>query len=190
MPWRFTAAFGVFFFVPPLIARVILVKPLQVGQVAVPSAEFFRWWATWQLQGVFNRLPWIEECLRFIPGGYSLWLRFWGAKIGRLTLWSPGVRIYDRPLLRIGNDVVVGLDVRVSGHFGGLDAHGKSCLTLGLIIVEDRCTLGGSAFLGPGTHLERDQFTEVLFLGTPFVRWRAGARVSSPESLPSTSSLP
>lgn len=176
---RLSLAGTIFFLLPPLFARIVLLRPLATGQIPVPSRDFFRWWATWQLQGVFNRLPWIEEALRMAPGLYSFWLRLWGAKVGRLTLWSPGVRVYDRPLLRIGNDVVVGLDVRISGHFGGLDEAGAACMTLGAVSIEDGCTIGAGAFLGPGAHLERNQFTEVLFLGTPFARWRAGARVKT-----------
>lgn len=186
---RSLAGLGVFFVLPPLLTRIVLMKPLRFGHVVVPSDEFFRWWACWQFQGVFNRVPWIEECLRFVPGLYSFWLRLWGAKVGRLTLWSPGVRIFDRPLVCIGNGVVIGLDVRMSGHFGGLDANGDGCMTLGVVAIDDGCTIGAGAFLGPGVHLEPNQFTEVLFLGAPFARWRAGARVS-PENSTHPSSNP
>lgn len=163
---------------PPLLARLVVLRaPLPTGENAVPSAAFFRWWATWQLQMVFNRLPWIEETLRLVPGLYSSWLRLWGARVGRLALWSPDVRIFDRPLLRLGNDVVLGIDARLVGHFGGLDRDGRATLTLGPIFIEDRCTLGGGALLGPGVHLGPDQATETLFLGAPFTRWQNGQRV-------------
>ena len=176
---RLVAGLGWFFILPPLLARIVLLRSLPQGEIAVPSAAFFRWWTTWQLQAVFNRLPWIEELLRFIPGAYSAWLRLWGARVGRLTLWSPGVRVFDRPLLRIGDDVVLGIDTRLVGHFGALDATGCTTFTIGLITLGDRCTLGASALLGPGVTLGADQTTEVLFLGTPFTQWREGARVSS-----------
>ena len=162
---------------PPLIARLVLKSGLPQGEIAVPSDVFFRWWTTWQLQSVFNRLPWIEELLRMIPGAYSAWLRLWGAEIGQLTLWSPGVRIFDRPLLNIGDDVVLGIATRIVGHFGALDADGRSTFTLGLITIGDRCVIGASALLAPGVTLESDQATEALFLGTPFAHWQKGTRV-------------
>lgn len=163
---------------PPLLARFALRSGLPAGEIAVPSRAFFRWWITWQLQTVFNRLPWIEEGLRLVPGAYSAWLRLWGARIGRLTLWSPGVRILDRPLLVIGHEVVLGVDTRLVGHFGGLDPEGRSTFTLGPITLGDRCVVGAAALIGPGVTLDSDQATEALFLGTPFTHWRRGARVS------------
>jgi hypothetical protein len=163
--------------VPPLLGRLMVGRGLPTGIITVPSRDFFRWWTTWQLQMLFNRLPWIEELLRLLPGVYSTWLRLWGARIGRLTLWSPGVRISDRPLLRIGDDAVIGLDARLVGHFGNLDADGRVILTLGTVTVGDRTIVGGSALLGPGVVLESDQATEVLFLGTPAGHWRSGERV-------------
>lgn len=180
---RLGAAIASLLVVPPLLARLVLLRaPLPEGENAVPGGAFFRWWATWQLQMVFNRLPWIEELLRLLPGVYSAWLRLWGARIGRLTLWSPGVRVFDRPLLRLGDDVVLGLDVRLAGHFGGLDDAGRAILTLGPVVVGDRCTVGAGAWLAPGLHLEADQVTEVLFLGPPFTRWRAGRRVPASDN--------
>jgi hypothetical protein len=179
--FRMVAALAVFFCGPPLLARMLRPSRLPLGHLAVgvPSLGFFRWWTLWQLQGVFNRLPSIEETLRLIPGVYSLWLRLWGARIGRLTLWSPGVRVFDRSLLDVGDDVVFGLDVRVVGHFGDLDAEGRPRLTLGRTRIDDGCTVGAASLLGPGCHLDASQVTEVLFLGSPFTRWTAGTRLPS-----------
>ena len=181
---RSVAAAGWLYVLPPLLARYALRPGLPIGEIDVPSEAFFRWWTTWQLQAVFNRLPWIEEFLRFIPGAYSAWLRLWGSNIGQLTLWSPGVRIFDRSLLDIGDDVVIGVDTRIIGHFGGLDADGRSTFTLGLITIGDRCIIGASALLSPGVSLEADQATEALFLGTPFTHWRDGQRISDKTNNP------
>ncbi|MCX6938812.1 MAG: hypothetical protein NTU80_13145 [Verrucomicrobia bacterium] len=186
---RFAAAAVCLLLLPPLLARLVLLRaPLPAGDIAIPSTAFFNWWTTWQLQMIFNRLAWIEELLRLVPGAYSAWLRLWGAHIGRLTLWSPGVRLYDRPLLRLGDDVVLGLDARIVGHFGGLDSSGRATLTLGSVTLGDRCTLGAGALLAPGLHLEADQATEVLFLGPPFTRWRQGQRLSSTQPTTTDSS--
>lgn len=178
--WRIVAAASCLFLLPPVACRLIMGRGLARGTIAVPSPAFFRWWATWQLQMVFNRLPWIEEGMRLAPGLFSLWLRLWGARVGRLTLWSPGVRIYDRPLLHVGDDVVVGMETRITGHFGGVNADGQSDFTLGIVTLGDRTTVGGGAWIAPGVVLEVDQATEALFLGTPFARWRDGERVRVP----------
>ena len=189
LPSRLLIVVGWLFVVPPMLCRLIAPERLPSGPVVIPSAPFFRWWATWQLQILFNRLPWIDELLRLVPGLYSLWLRLWGAQIGRLTLWSPGIRVFDRPLLRIGHDVVIGIDARLLGHYGGLDESGRAVLTLGPVTIGDRTTIGGHALLAPGVTLEADQATEALFLGTPFTHWRAGQRVLPPEPPSFDSSL-
>jgi hypothetical protein len=169
------------FFVPPLLARFVVGSGLPTGQFDVPSRPFFRWWAVWSLQATFNRLPWIEETFRLVPGLYSAWLRLWGARVGRMTLWSPGTRVFDRPLVVIGDDVVIGLDARLIGHFSGLDSRGRASLTVGPVTLGDRTIIGASALLGAGFVLESDQATEALFLGFPFTRWRAGDRVPPEE---------
>lgn len=169
---------------PPLLSRLVTGCGLPSGNCEVPSRVFFRWWTTWQLQMIFNRLPWIEEAMRLVPGFYSMWLRLWGARIGRLTLWSPGVRVYDRPLLRIGDDVVIGINARITGHLSHLDAEGHVRLALGAVTLDDRTSVGGSAFVGAGFVLESDQSTEALFLGMPFTRWRGGERVHGKMEIP------
>ena len=186
--WRMIAAAAWVILAPPLLCRGVIGPGLTTGVAKVPSQTFFRWWITWQLQMLFNRLPWIEEAMRLVPGLYSFWLRLWGARIGRLTLWSPGVRIYDRPFLNIGDDVVLGIDARLAGHFSRLDAHGKIMLALGPVTLGDHTTLGGGAMLAPGCTLEADQATEALFYGAPFTRWRNGQRVNEDHDFPNLSS--
>jgi hypothetical protein len=168
-----------FFALPAVLGRILFAGGLPAGQHAVPSRTFFRWWALWQLQMVFNRMPWIEEGLRLVPGLYSLWLRAWGARIGKRTLWSPGVRVFDRPLLTIGDEVVVGIDVHFASHFSGPDPEGVVTLTLGPIEVAAGTLVGGGALLGPGVVLGAGQATEALFLGTPFAVWKNGERISA-----------
>ena len=104
-PWgpailRAAAAGAVLLLLPPLAARFLLrARPLEIGRHVVGSPTFFTWWAVASLQGLYNRIPAIEETLRLVPGLYSAWLRLWGARIGRLTFWAPGVQVLDRPLL-------------------------------------------------------------------------------------------
>ncbi len=186
--WRGLAAGTWTLLAPPLLCRQVIGTGLPVGTAKIPSSPFFRWWISWQLQMLFNRLPWIEELMRLVPGLYSFWLRLWGARVGRLTLWSPGVRIFDRPLLQIGDDVVLGMDARLAGHFGGLDAQGGVTLVLGPVSLGDRTTLGGGAMLAPGCTVEADQATEALFFGAPFTRWRHGQRVDEDDHSPNPSS--
>lgn len=104
--------------VPALGARVLVHGGEALdGSYGISDSGFRRWWLACQLQVVFNRFPALEELLRMVPMLYSAWLRLWGAKIGKNVYWSPGVRVYDRPLLELGDRVVVGVSSRWMGHY-------------------------------------------------------------------------
>src|SRR5207253_10465551 len=92
------------YLLPPLATA--LVRPrslLKNSRCSAGSREFLRWWYATQWQVMFNRFPALEEVLRMVPGLYSTWLRLWGAQVGGLVYWSPGVRVFDRPFLHIGS---------------------------------------------------------------------------------------
>ncbi len=115
--WACIAGVTAMYLVPPL--AVAAARPrirLREVYYDVGSTGFFRWWYTAQWQVVFNRFPQLEEMLRMVPGLYSIWLRLWGAKIGGLVYWSPGLNIFDRPFLDIGGRVVIGADTKLSPH--------------------------------------------------------------------------
>lgn len=171
------AAVVCLYLVPPLLLRVLLlVFPLVHGTHAPGSRAFLIWWASSQPQVIFSRLPFLEELLRFMPGLYSLWLRLWGSRIGRLTYWAPGVRVLDRSLLRIGNDVVLGAGARLCAHVVTKDVESKSVLHIGPIEIGDRCRIGGYALLSPGSVVDADEEVHICALFPPFTHWKEGRR--------------
>jgi hypothetical protein len=176
--WRIGAAVLVLFLLPPLIARMLLlVFPIPAGSHPVGSRAFLIWWASAQCQMLFCRFPFLEECLRLVPGLYSCWLRLWGAKIGRLTFWPPGLRILDRSLLRIGHDVVFGSGVRLNAHVIARDENtGELLLHLAEIEIGDGAHIGGYSLLTAGSIVERGEHLKAFSLSPPFTRWRDNRR--------------
>ncbi len=175
---EFLAATGILYLAPPLIARVVLAAgAFKQTRISVGSAAFFRWWTLFQLQMIFCRLPALEEILRLAPGLYSLWLRVWGSRLGRLTYWAPGTFVSDRSFLIIGNDVVFGAGVRLIPHLIQRAESGKLELCLAKIEIGDRVVVGGFSILGAGTVVQADQTTRAALLSPPFTVWKNGKRV-------------
>ena len=166
------------YLVPPILARVVLFfVPVLEGKIAVGTRPFFGWWATFQLQIMFCRFPALEELLRLVPGLYSQWLRLWGARIGRLTYWSPGTLITDRSYLSIGDDVVFGAGVRLNAHVLAKAKDGGMELFLATVKVGDRAVVGGYSLLTAGTEISADETTRAFLVSPPFSVWKDGKRV-------------
>ena len=162
---------------PPLVVRLLLaLRPLQAGAYPLEAPEFLRWWAAAQAQILFCRFSGFEELLRLVPGLYSAWLRLWGARIGRLTYWAPEVRILDRSLLEIGDDVVFGVGVRLNPHVIAHGEGGRPRLHIGAVRIGDGCHIGGYSLLTAGTVIERGQALKAFSLSPPFTTWREGRR--------------
>ena len=180
---RALTAGAVLYLLPPLIVRILLILGgIREGRIALGSKDFFLWWTSFQCQMIFCRFPGLEELLRLVPGCYSLWLRFWGAQIGRFTFWAPGILILDRSFLRIGDDVVFGAGVRLNGHVADMNEKGERRLLLATLEVGDRCHIGGYSLLTAGTRIEQDQTTKAFLLSPPFSLWRNGKRVREPSN--------
>jgi hypothetical protein len=163
---------------PPLAVRVLFaLGRIREGKLAIGSKDFFLWWTSFQWQMLFCRLPALEEILRLVPGLYSSWLRLWGSRIGRFTFWAPGTLILDRSFLKIGNDVVLGVGVRLNAHVSDVDETGQRLLLLASVEIGDRCHVGGYSLLTAGTKIEHDQTTKAFLLSPPFSLWRDGKRV-------------
>lgn len=179
LSWRLLASFAFFFLSPPLAVRLIRTfSPIREGRIKVGTREFFSWWTLCNLQMVFNRLPIIEEVMRLVPGLYSLWLRLWGARIGRLTYWAAGLQVMDRSFLRIGNDVHFGAAVRMIPHLFLRNKDGEQELVLASIVIGDRALIGGYSLLGPGTEVAADECTRAVLVSPPFSKWKDGVRIS------------
>ena len=175
---RIVLTWVVLYILPPFLARcLVLIFPIREERIDIPSRDYFVWWILLNLQMIFCRLPFFEELLRMIPGAYSLWLRLWGARIGSLTYWSPGLRVLDRGFLDIGDKVAFGAGVRLNPHVIVRDKDGRMQLLLADIHIGDGVIVGGYSLLTAGTHLEDDEISKAFLISPPFSRWKNGRRI-------------
>jgi hypothetical protein len=182
--WFGRVLFGVaaLYLLPPCFAFLIR-KAITIpeGKIAFGSKGFFAWWTLFQSQMIFCRLPALEEVLRLMPGAYSAWLRLWGARIGRLTFWSPGTLISDRSYIQIGNDVVFGAGVRVNPHVFAKNSAGEFELILGTVRIGDRTRVGGYSLLSAGSEIASGEVTDALLILPPFSMFKDGKRIRGKE---------
>ncbi len=177
--WRCLVCLLVLYLLPPVAARVIqILAPIRQGHINLGSRDFAVWWALLNLQVLFSRLPALEEGLRLVPGLYSLWMRLWGARIGRLTYWAPGLRILDRSFVSLGDDVIFGAAVRINPHVLLRNEQGELALILATVNIGDRAVVGGYSLLTAGTEIPADECTRAFLVSPPFSKWKDGMRVS------------
>ncbi len=180
--WTSLSAVAWLLLVPPIVVRTVLaLAPLPSGDVAIGSPAFLRWWFTSQWQVIFNRLPWIEECVRLVPGLYSAWLRLWGARVGPFVYWTPGLRILDRPLVKVGGRVVFGADVRISPHIVMPNDTGQLVLRIGQVRIGNDALIGGYSILLAGCWVGNGEATPGKREVRPFSGWVGGKRVYDEE---------
>ncbi len=171
-PWPWL--FPIVLYLIPLLPGRLLRWSLRSAPAVIPlgSAGFLKWWACFQCQVLFLRFPALEEILRLIPGLYSLWLRLWGSRIGRLTYWAPGTIILDRGFLDVGDDVVFGAGVRINPH-----VMEHSTLRLAPVRIGDRASIGGYSLLTAGTEISPGESTRAFLISPPFSKWKDGKRI-------------
>jgi hypothetical protein len=173
--WACVGLVGAVYLIPPL--AVVAARPrvyLSNARIAVGTDGFLRWWYTAQWQVVFNRFPQLEELLRLVPGLYSSWLRMWGARVGRLVYWSPGVTVFDRSFLEIGDRVVIGADTKLSPHFLARGRAGVTELVLAPISIGHDAMIGGSTLLPAGVRVDACEQTPGGRPMAPFSRYTNG----------------
>jgi hypothetical protein len=152
---------AILYLLPVFVVRLFLaVRPLTLGQVSTNDPGFLVWWFTAQWQVLFVRLPFLEELLRLVPGLYSIWLRLWGACVGSLVYWAPGVVILDRPLVRIGSRVIFGIGVRLNPHVIAPMDDGRVGLHIRHVTIGDDALVGGYSLLLPGSQIEAGAITK------------------------------
>jgi hypothetical protein len=171
-------AFALLYLVPPIVVRVFtMAAPLPEGKFEVNSRVFLRWWFTAQWQIVFNRLRVLEEVLRLVPGLYSLWLRIWGARVGRLVCWSPGLEVLDRSLLDVGDQVVFGIGVRLNPHVLMPDPETRqTVLQIGRIALGARSMIGGYSLVLAGVRVAAGEQTPAMRPLLAFTQFLGGRR--------------
>ena len=176
-PGRLLSALTMLYILPALIARLIIrFFPIKQAVIAPGTADFFKWWALLNLQLVFCRFPFLDECLRLVPALYSGWLRMWGAHIGRLVYWAPGTRILDRSFLDIGDDVIFGAGVKLNPHVMARNDKGRMELLLAPVKIGDRAMVGGYSLLTAGSELSPDECSRAFLVSPPFTKWKNGRR--------------
>lgn len=170
-------AVALLYLLPPLAVRALLAaRPMPIGRVELASGDYLRWWTTAQWQVIFARLPWLEELLRLVPGLYSAWLRLWGARVGSLVYWSPGVAILDRPLVRIGDRVAFGMGVRINPHVIAPLSSGRAALFVAPVAIGHEALVGGYSLLMAGCEIADREMTPPLRTIHPYSRLDGGRR--------------
>lgn len=160
----------------PLVPGRLLRESLRraPSQIPLGSMDFLKWWAAFQCQVVFLRFPALEEVLRSVPGVYSLWLRLWGSRIGKLTYWAPRSIILDRGFLDVGDRVVFGAGARINPHV--MESGDEPRLLLAPVKIGNDAMIGGYSLLTAGTELAAGETTRAFFISPPFSKWQHGKR--------------
>lgn len=165
------------YLLPPLACGLArLVRRMPDGRFAIGSPEFLTWWFFAQWQVVFNRLPFLEELLRLAPGVYSMWLRVWGARVGSLVYWSPGVVVLDRPCLDVGDRTVFAVGSRVNPHMIVPDEEGSLGLAVSRVKVGSNVLIGGYSLLSAGARVGDGEMLPAFYPMPPFSEWTGGRR--------------
>jgi len=136
-----------FYGLPLLVYRMHqYFHPVQEGVTYLRGNAYSPWWGSHQIQAIYIAIPALEAVLRLVPGLFSLWLRLWGAKVGRQVYWTPGLEIADRGLLEIGDRVIV-------GHGVGIYCHIIKPRRDDLMLYVRKVRIGNDVFLGAGSRL-------------------------------------
>lgn len=142
------------YLVPALIGGAVTrLWPTPTGTFGLGDPGYRHWWLMLQLQLPFNRLPFLEEALRLVPGLYPLWIRLWGGHLSAQSFVGPGVMIGDRHLIRVGPRAVLGARAGFSGHIAFRDDTGRWRVTVAPCFVGPDAIVGGDAGMGPGAEL-------------------------------------
>lgn len=177
-PWPWLAP--IVLYIIPLVPGRLLRAVLRSAppEITITSRAFLCWWASFQCQVLFLRFPVLEETLRLIPGLYSLWLRGWGSRIGKLTYWAPQTIILDRGFLDLGDHVIFGAGVRLNPHV--IERDSEPTLRLAPIKIGDGSMIGGYSLLTAGTEIAAGEATRAFLISPPFSRWKNGKRTRDP----------
>lgn len=175
--YKILIALSLIYLLPPLLSCLCkLIVPIRIDKITFYSKEYYAWWFQYNLQVLYLRLPFLEEVIRIVPGAYSMWLRLWGSKIGKLVYWAPGLRILDRSFLDIGDLVVFGADVKLNPHVIQ-KIEDQNMLLLGPIKIGKNVLVGGYSLLTAGVNIGDNESMRAFSILTPFSRWSDGRRI-------------
>lgn len=157
---------------PPLVSRLTLAAfGRPTGRATLDTRDYRIWWFLTQWQMVFNRLPWLEELLRLVPGLYPLWIGLWGGRLSQFAYVSPGVLITDRYLVDVGRGAVLGVKSTLAGHLAVRGDDGRFAVLIGAPVVEAEAIVGGESGLGPGATLRAGHMLPAGRRVAPFAKW-------------------
>jgi NDP-sugar pyrophosphorylase family protein len=120
--------------------------PIKEGISYLQGKEYSPWWGSHQIQSIYITFDFLESALRLIPGAFSLWLRLWGAKVGKNVYWTPKLEIADRSLIEIGDNVVFGQSC-------GIFSHIVKPKKQNLMLYVKKVKIGSNVFIGAGSYL-------------------------------------
>lgn len=165
---------------PPLVCRLtLLMFGMPHGRGLSQDARAYKvWWFVQQWQVVFNRLPWIEELMRLVPGLYALWIFLWGGRVSPLVYWAPGALVIDRPLVIVEAGAVIGTGAGLAGHAGTLAPDGSYRIDIAAPRVGAGAIVGARSGLGPGAELAPGTLLPAGRMLKPFTAWDGSARRS------------
>ena len=166
------------YLLPPFFSRmIIMIWGNPSGRGLTQQDQAYKvWWLLSQLQMIFNRLPFLEELLRLIPGLYALWLGIWGAKVSPFSFWAPGSRIMDRHAVIVGPGVVIGAQATLSSHLGTVDKEGTYRIDIAAVEIQNGAIVGGKAGIGPGCMIYSNAQLPAGRLLKPYTSWPRGGQ--------------
>jgi hypothetical protein len=160
------------YLLPPLACRLTIFLFGRPGNRLTQDMPAYRvWWVLTQWQILFNRLPWLEELLRLVPGLYALWIGLWGGSFSPFAYAGPRVVITDRHAVRVGRGAVLGMKSVLCGHLVVRDEAGRWLVLAAAPTVEPEAMLGGNAVLGPGAVLRAGHMLPAGRHVMPFEEW-------------------
>jgi hypothetical protein len=169
---RLGFALGWLYLVPPVLARLALgLAGRPSGTLTTDAPGYAVWWFLTQLQLLFNRVSWLEELLRLVPGLYALWIALWGGRLSPFAFVGPGVVITDRYMVDVRKGAVLGMNSKLAGHLVARDARGRYQIIVGVPRVEGQAILGGEAALGPGATLRAGHVLPAGRYVAPYGEW-------------------
>ena len=160
------------YLLPALVVRAVMaIGGRPQGLLHQDSGGFKRWWFAFQCQTVFNRLPWLEELLRLVPGLYALWIRMWGGRVSPRCYIAPGATLLDRWAVEVQTGAVLGYGCLLVAHLGTRGVDGRGMLLVAAPCVQQDAIVGGLAKLGPGATLLAGQVLPTGRHLGPYATW-------------------
>lgn len=170
----------IFLYIVPLLVNRIhqYFYPNLEGIYYLKRKEYNPWWGSQQIQLIYNTFPFLERILHLVPGLFSLWLRLWGAKVGKNVYWVPTISILDRQLIEVGDGVIF-------GHRSTICAHSLKPKKDDLLVFVEKIKIGNNALisgdvgLGSGVNIEEGVFVPYGEKIYPKIKVKADSKFNS-----------